>query len=523
MGKTTLALTVLLALLLFSSPLAAQITPVPASPSSQQPTTVLKQQVDFAMSLMGPVMMLLVMIAALVYGFGRIFGGDVQARATVWATSMLTAVAVAAVLIVVLLFFLPIDYGLRPDAANIENTVKDLKDAAQSILGVLIILLIVISALVYTLGQAAGAETRARAAVWSTNILVGALLSAVIYVLVFEVFSSFQSTLFAGTQYNIFQYGQSIIIPVAFFVSAIILITYMISRVFNVPEWEAYLSIELSNLAGSFVVLVFVLGFFAVASAFSATVTDQPSAPQGAIQFLRVTVANDVLTGMYDVFKIQTCTSMLSTFSKRIGEAALTNVFKVFPGIDTFVSITNVVGYGLVAIYGSLAAQITLMNLIDASMAYFILPAGLVLRFFPPTRDAGSFLVALAFGFQFVFPMIYIINAMVLKDLSAPTYVNTRSELLIQSLCGPFKFGVAGILLNPNAVPRLFSYFPGMSTLFKSVLSESLLNLLPMLEFVPIMQSVALLSLFALFIPAFALVITIAFINAMTKFLTTKV
>ena len=522
MGKITLALMVLLALLAFSSPLAAQITPVPASPPPQQPTAVLQQQVDFAMTLIGPIMMLLVVMTALVYGIGRIFGGEIQARATTWATSMLTAIVVGIALIAALLFFLP-NYGIRPDVGNIEKTIGALRDAVQSLLGVIIILLIVLSALVYMLGQAAGVETRARATVWSTNILMGALLSAVIYVLVFQVFTSFQATLFANLPYNLSLYGPTIIIPVAFFVSAIILVTYMASRVFNVPEWEAYLSIELSNLAGSFVVLVFVLAFFAAADAFSLTVTGQPSAPAAAIELLRTTVANSVLTGMYDVFKIQTCTSMLATFSKRIGEAALTNVFKVFPGIDAFVSITNVVGYGLVAIYGSLSAQITLMNLIDASMAYFILPAGLILRFFPPMRDAGSFLIALAFGFQFIFPLVYMINGMVLTDLQVPTYEQVRSEAIIQSLCGPFKFGVAGIILNPNAVPKLFSYFPVLGGVFKAVLSEPLLNLVPMLEFVPIMQNVALLSLFALFIPAFALVITIAFINAMTKFLTTKV
>jgi hypothetical protein len=255
--------------------------------------------------------------------------------------------------------------------------------------------------------------------------------------------------------------------------------------------------------------------------------TGTPSPPAAALAFMRDTIASNMLSGLYDIFRIQTCTSMLSTFSRRIGEAVLTNVIKVFPGIDVFVQITNVLGYGLVSIYASVSAQMTLLNLVDALMVPFLLPAGLVLRFFPPTRDASSFLIAFAFAFQFVFPLLYVVNSMVLSDLQVQVYDKARSELIIQSLCGPFKFGVAGVLFQPlsnglNRIP-LFSSLPGMNVVFQTLLSEPTLNLLPMAEFVPIMKSLALLSLFGLFVPAFSITMTIASINAITKFLTAKV
>jgi hypothetical protein len=115
----------------------------------------------------------------------------------------------------------------------------------------------------------------------------------------------------------------------------------------------------------------------------------------------------------------------------------------------------------------------------------------------------------------------------VLTDLQVQVYDQARSALIINSLCGPFKFGVTGVLFQPLsqgvAATPLFSSLPGMDTLFKLILSEPTLNMLPMLEFVPVMQSLALLSLFGLFVPAFALTMTIASINAITKFLTAKV
>lgn len=493
--------------------------PVAPTKTATEPSTVLLEQIGFVMSLIVPLMITLVVVAAVVYAIGQMFGAETRARATTWAKSMLMAVGVAAALIAVLFFFVNNQYQLKE--TDIDKLVNDLKNYAETALVGMVMLLVVLSALTYAMGQMAGAETRARASVWATGILSGALLAAVLYILIFHIFTGLEATFFKGLPHGLEYYGP-VIMSVAFFVTVVILITYLVSKVLQHPEWEAYLSVELTNLTGSFLVLLFVLGLFGVGSLFSLMIAQDANAPQAAIKFMTIDIANNVLEGMYDIFRIQTCASMLSMFARRIGEAVLTNVFKVFPGVDVFVNITNVIGYGLVSIYGSLQAQIALLSLVDKIMVPFFLPAGLVLRFFPPTRDAGSFLIAVAFAFQFVFPLTYLVNKLVVDDLGVKTYEKQRSEALIQSLCGPVKYGVFGVLLNPAAITSLTSFGP-ISLLFKTLLSETTLNLLSMAEFVPILRSLAVLSLFALFIPAFALVITLAFINAMTKFLTQKV
>ncbi len=510
----------LFALLLLALAVQAQAVPTTAP---QSPVSVFSSQLDVAMALIGAIMAALIALAAVVYAVGSLFGSETQARASVWAKSMVSAVGVAAVLVVILFFFLP-NYQLAT-SVDLDTMIGSLMTTARVVLGAILMALIVLSAATYALGQVAGAETRSRATVWATGMLAAALLCAVLYVLVFVVFTQFGDTLLVGT---VLEPYKNIVIDIAFFVAAIILITYTAARVFGNTEWEAYLNVEMTNLAGSFLVLVFVLGFFAAGTVFSTLVIGNSSTPPAAaLTFMRQTVASSLLSGMYDVFSIQTCTSMLSTFSRRFGEAALTNVIKVFPGINVFVQITNVLGYGFVTIYTSVSAQMTVLNLVDAFMVPFVLPAGLILRFFPPTRDAGSFLIACAFSAQFIFPLLYMINSMVLSDLQVQVYDQAKSALIISSLCGPFKFGVTGVLFQPiskgvTAIP-LFSNLPGMDTLFKVILSEPTLNMLPMLEFVPVMQSLALLSLFGLFVPAFALTMTIASINAITKFLTAKV
>jgi len=205
----------------------------------------------------------------------------------------------------------------------------------------------------------------------------------------------------------------------------------------------------------------------------------------------------------------------------------LTQTYKVFPGLDTFVSITNVLGFTLVTFYNTVSVQIVILYFVDATMLTFFMPAGLVLRFFPPTRDAGAFLISLAFGLQIVFPTMYIINKQIFDDVysNEPAGGAYQSPtILIQSLCGPFKYGLWGYVLNPSGglLSSTATTIPGGTAVLKflaNVVSESTLNAVSMAEFVPIMQHIAALSLLTLFMPALALMVTIAFINAMTKFI----
>ena len=55
---------------------------------------------------------------------------------------------------------------------------------AQQILGAGIILMIILAGSIYAVGQIMGAETRARASVWATAMITGAVIGALIYILV---------------------------------------------------------------------------------------------------------------------------------------------------------------------------------------------------------------------------------------------------------------------------------------------------------------------------------------------------
>jgi len=509
-------------------PLASSVIPVSSEASPSGASSLVLNQLNLLVGLIVPLIMAMVVLAAVAFAVGQMFGAETRARANTWASSMLVGAGLGVVIVILLYAVLPgfMEGQIPSEGTDAFSIFMSLGAMAQTSLVFIILTLIILAAVIYAAGQMYGAETRSRANVWATGMLSGAILASVIYVVLFEIRGALEGTLISVAGISAYAL---LVVNVSFFVAFIILITYLLTKVFKVPEWEAYLNIEFSNLMNSFLVVLFVAGLFEVSSivAMSFVEGNYPSPPQAMIAYMRSVVADSVLRGLYDVYQINACTSMLSTFSRRIGEYVLTQTYKVFPGLDTFVSITNTLGFGLVSVYGSISAQLALAYLIDGIMTPFILPAGLLLRFFPPTRDAGAFLIALAFGFQIVFPMSYLVNKEILKSIyTEPGEEKYKSPtLLIASICGPFKYGVWGALLTYDTNP-IFRVMPAgqtVATVLSRLLSEGVLNAVSMSEFVPIMHHVAALSLLAIFMPALSMVVTIASINVMTKFIVAKV
>jgi hypothetical protein len=69
-------------------------------------------------------------------------------------------------------------------ASAITSAMLNLCTTAKTFLSVGAMLLIVLAAAVYAIGQILGAETRARASVWATAMITGAVIGIVIYLIV---------------------------------------------------------------------------------------------------------------------------------------------------------------------------------------------------------------------------------------------------------------------------------------------------------------------------------------------------
>lgn len=300
-----------------------------------------------------------------------------------------------------------------------------------------------------------------------------------------------------------------------------IAIKYMAAKAFKIPEWEAYVSVELYELMISAIIVVAAVGFFNGAEMFSCAIAGG-SDPIDEVSKFMIKINQDVMSGMRDVFTAQICLSVLSTLQRRIGEFVLTVTYKVFPGVDSFLTLTNTLGYALTAIFGSLTAQITLLTIIKATATTFFLPLGIVLRFFPPTRETGVFLIVFAIAAQVIFPSTYLINKKILEEIgfSFPLYPKgffSGTGMVLSSLCGG-KYIALGFAGSNLAIGQI----PVIGPAFGVIFSEFGIGMITPMEFKEIMEAVAVLSLPALFMPAFSTMITFAFINAVTKFLLSK-
>jgi len=66
---------------------------------------------------------------------------------------------------------------------ELANALSELCTTATTFLAGSVVVLIILAAAIYGIGQIMGAETRARASVWATAMLTGAVIAIIIYVL----------------------------------------------------------------------------------------------------------------------------------------------------------------------------------------------------------------------------------------------------------------------------------------------------------------------------------------------------
>lgn len=319
-----------------------------------------------------------------------------------------------------------------------------------------------------------------------------------------------------------------------------IIVKYLAGKAFNKPEWEASLNIEITQVWYSLLILIAAFAFLQAGTIFACSQagTDKSLTLQ-ASEFLQKVMIKGSLQSMNELFTIQIFYSIYNTLNFRPHESVWTWTYKVVPGADGVVGVVTVISYGLIAVFGSLAAQIAILSLIDATMYQLLLPAGLLLRFFPPTRDAGVFLITLAIGFQIVFPAMYVINEKILNETWGIVYGQNQYTPYISTavgqslkyglLLGPGAIGVAGGAANTVATKvaglfnidksapfKLVTGTVGAVTMELSAYSVTFALLRPILE------SLGELSVVSLFLPSLATMVTFSFIRGVTKFLLAK-
>lgn len=495
-------------------------------------TTPIQTINEFNLGLYGIILILLafmLVLAGIAYIFGPIMGADFSAKMKVWAGNIVASTFVIAGILVLMAYIFPNFLGVSTSLNsyfglnNLPGLIGYLFEGLRVVLIGSIFLLVIFSAIIYLLGNSFGADVRARGMSYANLCLGAAIVLTLVYTLTYDFIFGGLSTSF----FNSIGVGPyfSVLRSVILGVSAYVGIVYAASKFLRVPEWEAYFSAETSQLFGAIVMAIFAVGLIGIAnsfvSSFDSSVTSSITPNQALVVYLNNGVGRSVNNALTDVYTLQTCTSLLNTLGKRMGEAALSQTYKVFPGIDTFVSITNVLGFGFVTIYGSITVQASLLYLFDVIVLNFLLPGGIILRFIPATRDAGAFLIAASIAFLIVYPTTFFINKAALSFVE-PHSTYRSNSILVNSICGA-KYGYYGYLLNAGVSPlRNIPVLGGSLATLGSLISEGYLNAISMQEFLPIMEYLGLASLTGLFMPSLSMLITISSINVITKFILTK-
>ncbi|MBU0586821.1 hypothetical protein KJ780_04870 [Candidatus Micrarchaeota archaeon] len=269
--------------------------------------------------------------------------------------------------------------------------------------------------------------------------------------------------------------------------------TYMGGRIFRIPQWEAYFNIELYNLVVAVMILSVAFVFFEGSQLASRWILkDDPVTASKT--FLNEVINKGVLPMYKDLLVIEVGASMGNAFMMRVGPSVWSFTYKVEPGVDAILSLSRLMGAGLLAIYGSLSIQHISLSFVEFFMP-IILSIGVLLFIFPPTREAGAFLMCFAFAFQIVFPMTYALNQLALIDIMKAQNGGVYS---------PEMFGAT---FGTSTKHTFLAFITPFASIFN-------------FEFIiPFITAMGRLAVITLVFPAISMTISIAFMNSLTKFL----
>jgi hypothetical protein len=283
---------------------------------------------------------------------------------------------------------------------------------------------------------------------------------------------------FSGNLYN-----RDAMIAMAILVMVMLVaLAYMLSKLMHRQEWEAWAKTESYQLVLSCMLALSMI-ILADTACFASFEIARGNPFDISNRFLDSNYRSAVLM-IYEMFILKTSLEYMAGFQILAATNPLI-LMPAFPGVSAVAQTVNTV----IWIVSILAANITVQKIIFEIIQRFafsvVLPVGLILRVFPVTRDAGSFLIAVAFGFYIVLPLTYVMAYEVMAWLP-PEELPTFYGIWGFPIIGPPSFFIFNLLVGP------------MELFFWSIKD---LNLV----------------LAATFFPALNMTITVTFIKSLSK------
>ncbi|MGV8176338.1 MAG: hypothetical protein ACP5NX_00880 [Candidatus Bilamarchaeaceae archaeon] len=89
--------------------------------------------------------------------------------------------------------------ALAAETSGLSSAICTMVGTVKAALGGIMLLLIIMAAAVYAIGQTLGAETRARASVWATAMFTGAIIAGIIMFVAPIIIDIFMAGQISGT------------------------------------------------------------------------------------------------------------------------------------------------------------------------------------------------------------------------------------------------------------------------------------------------------------------------------------
>jgi hypothetical protein len=207
-----------------------------------------------------------------------------------------------------------------------------------------------------------------------------------------------------------------------------LIVAALIYMVGNIVRKQEYIEFSKGELYNFFITGALVLSFSAII--LFATELSCPQAGQGdlftqALVKISTILYGSVYTTLKNLFQIMLEISTLSNMVVEYGGIK----FNPFGGLRYFYTSLNVVSFIMESVFASLYIQMVALMVFKEIALTIMFPIGIFLRALPMTRDAGTFMMVLAFSLYTVYPYIYVVTLEAYDKIQeSATYDNlTRS------------------------------------------------------------------------------------------------
>ncbi len=202
---------------------------------------------------------------------------------------------------------------------------------------------------------------------------------------------------------------------------------------------------------------------------------------------------------------------LISSSQLNLGIASISFSTILAPVLSQQEFIIKTLTFAIIGIY----TQAALLSVISIVAVPLVLPVGMVLRTFYPTRRLGGTMIAIAIGLFAVFPLTYVLDAQITASYSASVAQTAISQFTNQSQA--IQAGIFGVGSSSISANSISAVAKGLVT-GVAALAGSLVTLVQEL-----ISYIALMIVQVFFFPLFSIVLTITSIRELSRLLGSEV